>query len=124
MLMDYTADTQREYNVEKLVDEWIKIEDLDVEIDSVNKTVIDADTAYLVATSDAKKNRPVIVCRRMTEALASADTTSVGKERVVIDTGNMINVGSNRKFSRGKAGFEEYAAVLINSTVVAKFTRA
>jgi hypothetical protein len=124
MLMDYNANTFRDYGLEKLNIRHIPIESLSVDINATPTDVIDADTAYLVAVSDSKNNKPVLFARRKLAPIAASDTTvDSSKERAVIDTGNMINVGSNRKFARGKAGFEEYGAVLLNSKVVAKFSK-
>jgi len=123
-LMDFNADTQREFGIDKVVDEWIPIEDYEVEIDGTPTKVIGVDEAYLIAMSDSKGRRPVLFSRRKLDPIADAsDTTIVAKERAVIDTGNMIKVNTARKFARGKAGFEEFGAVLLNNNVVAKFNR-
>lgn len=125
MLMTYDANRFQQYKIEDLVSKWLPVEDLTVAVNGSTVHVIDPNTAYLVATSDAKANRPIVFSRRKLEAIATADTAiDSAKERAVIDTGNMINVGTNRKFSKGKAGYEEYGAVLLNSKVVAKFVRA
>ena len=124
VLMDYDSNKQREHGIGSIVDQHIPIEECTVVIDGITKTVIDVDDAYLIAVSDSKANKPVVFARRKLDPIAdAADTRLVAKERAVIDTGNMINVGANRKFSRGKAGFEDYGAVLVNSKVIAKFTR-
>lgn len=124
VLMDYDADKNRLISVDQLVARHIPVEELSVTIGGSPTTVIDPDVAYLVAVSDAKDNRPVLFARRKLDPIGDAmDTEIVAKERAVIDTGNMLNVGANRKFSRGKAGYQEYGAVLINSKTVAKFTR-
>lgn len=125
MLMDFTANTFRQYGLESLNIKHIPVEELSVEIAGVPTTVLDADTAYLVAVSDAKANKPVLFARRLLDGIQAPDTTvDTSKERAVIDTGNMINVASDRKFSKGKAGFEEYGAVLLNDKVIAKYVRA
>lgn len=125
VLLDYDSNKQREHGLGTLNVKHIPIEELSVTIDGVATTVIDADLAYLVAVSDAKDNKPVLFARRKTEALTdSMDTMGVNKERIVIDQGNLIPVGSVRKFSRSKTGFGEYGAVLLNSKTVAKFTRS
>lgn len=125
MLMDFNANTFRQYGLENLRIKHYPIEDLTVDVNgSGQQEVIDEDTAYLVAVSDAKGNKPVVFARRKISPLADmADTTIVAKERAIIDTGNMKNVGSTVKFARGKAGYEEYGAVLINKYTVAKFTK-
>lgn len=124
-LMDYVADTNREYALEKLNITHIPVLSWTVDIDgSGQEELIDPDTAYLVAVKDAKGNKPVLVARRAVAQLADmADTTAVAKDRIVIDTGNMKNIGATVKFARGKAGYEEVAMVLLNSKVVAKFTK-
>lgn len=125
MLMDYNEDKNRAFTADKLITRHIGIEECTVDIDTVTKTVIDPDVAYLVAVSDSKQNKPVLFARRKISDLADMpDTTASGKERIIIDSGNLINVGTNRKLSRSKTGYEEYGAVLLNNAVVAKFTRA
>lgn len=124
MLMDFTANTFRQYGLESLNIKHIPIEELSVTIAGSPTVVLAADTAYLVAVSDAKANKPVLFARRRLDGIQANDTTvDTSKERAIIDTGNMINVGTARKFSKGKAAFEEYGAVLLNDKVVAKFTR-
>lgn len=124
-LLNYDADKNQAVSILDIVDEHIKVENLSVTIDGSAKTVIDPDVAYLVATSDAKANRPILFARRRTTSLADAmDTQAMGKERIVIDGGNLINVGSDRKFSRSKTGFQEYSGTSINDKCYAKFTRS
>ena len=95
-----------------------------VTVDGSPVTVLGANEALLVATSDSMKNRPLLFTRRRTEDLAtSMDTTAVAKERIVIDGGNLLNVGTDRKFSRSKTGFQEYAGVSLNDKCYATFTR-
>lgn len=124
-LINYNADKNQAVDIMDIVDEHIKVEELSVTIDGTPTTVIGADTAYLVATSDAKQNRPLLFARRRTQDLTDAmDTEAMGKERIVIDGGNLINVGSNRKFSRSKTGFQEYSGTSLNDKTYAKFTRS
>lgn len=125
MLMDFNANTFRQYGLDNLRIKLQPIEELTVDVNgSGQASVIDPDVAYLVAVSDAKGNRPVVFARRKISPLADmADTKVIAKERAIIDTGNMKNVGSTVKFARGKAGYEEYGAVLINKYTVAKFTK-
>lgn len=125
MLMDFNANTFRQYGLENLRIKHVPIEDLTVDVNgSGQNEVIDADTAYLVAVSDAKGNKPVLFARRKIAPLADmSDTKVIAKERAIIDTGNIKNIGSTVKFARGKAGYEEYGAVLLNKYTIAKFTR-
>jgi len=125
MLMDFNANTFRQYGLENLRIKQYPIEDLTVDVNGSGQTdVIDPDVAYLVAVSDSKGNKPVVFARRKLAPLADmADTTIIAKERAIIDTGNMKNIGSTVKFARGKAGYEEYGAVLINKYTIAKFTK-
>ena len=124
MLMDFSANTFRQYGLNNLNIKHVPIESLDVTINGTPTTVLDADVAYLVAVSDSKANKPVLFARRKLAAISTSDTSvDSSKERVIIDTGNMINVAGDRKFSKGKAGFQEYGAVMLNDKVVAKFTR-
>src|SRR6185295_12754347 len=126
MLMDFNANTFRPYGLENLKIKHIAIEDLTVDTNASGQDeVIDSDVAYLVAVSDSKGNRPMLVARRsLSLANDMADTSMAPKDRIIIDTGNMKNVGAVVKFARGKAGYEEFGAVLINSKTVAKFTRS
>lgn len=125
MLMDFNQNTFRPYTIEKVVKEWIPIEECKVTVDASEKTVIDPDVAYLVAIKDSRNKKPILFSRRKLDPIADrADTTLVAKERAIMDTGNMITTDDpKRKFARGKAGFEEYGAVLLNAKVVAKFDK-
>jgi hypothetical protein len=124
-LMDFNQDTQRPFTIDKVVDQWISIEDCEVDVDSGTVKVIDPDIAYLVAVEDSAKKKPILFSRRKLDPIAGAsDTTLVAKERAVIDTGNMITTDDpKRKFARGKAGYQEYGAVLLNAEVCAKFDK-
>jgi len=126
VLMNYDADKNQAISLASAgISKHIPVEALDVEIGGVNTTVIDEDIAYLVAVSDSAQNKPGVFVRRKLVGIADAeDTKLVAKERAVISTGNMMNAGAVRKFSKGIAGFEEYSSTLVNSYVVAKFTRA
>lgn len=123
--MDFRANTFREYGLSNLNIKHIPIEDLTVDTNaSGQEDVIDPDTAYLVAVSDSMKNRPLLVARRDLRILMDiGDNTLEAQYRIIIDTGNIKNVGSVVKFARGKAGYEEFGAVLINAKTVAKFTK-
>jgi hypothetical protein len=125
MLMDYNANTFRAYGLESLNVKHIPVEDLTVDVDASGQaSVIDPDVAYLVAVSDSKNNKPLLFARRQLGiALDMADTQSAPKDRIVIDTGNMKNVGGVNKYARGKAGYGQIGAVMINSKVVAKFSK-
>jgi len=125
LLMGYNADKFREYGLSRLNIQQIPVESLSVTINGSPTTVLSADEAYLVAVSDSKNNKPVLFARRkMDSGIAAPDTTVVAKERIVIESGNLMNVGANRKFSKGIVGFEEYGMVMLNNAVVAKFTRS
>lgn len=126
-LMNYDADKNQAVTIFDVVSKHIPVEELTVTIDSVEKTVISADVAYLVAVSDSKRNRALLVARRkMSETTLMADTEMVDadKERIVISSGNGINVGDKRKVAKGFFGVEEYSATSLNDKVYAKFTRA
>lgn len=123
-LMDFEAGTYREFSIDKVVDQWISIEDLTVDVAGVTKNVIESNVAYLVAVSDSKGKKPILFSRRKLAGITDvADTKKAPKERVVMDTGNVINVGADAKFARGKAGFQQYGEVLLNAKVCAKFTQ-
>lgn len=124
-LMNYDADKNQAISLESAgVEKWIPIEELTVDVNSVSKTVIAANRAYLVAVSDSKNNKPGIFVRRKVANLGVvADTEVIAKERLVIMSGNLMNVGSTRKLSKAIAGFEEYSGTLVNVYTVAQFTR-
>jgi hypothetical protein len=123
MEMDFLDDKNRKHGVSDLVQAHYAIEDLQVEIDGSDTTVMNADVAYVVALSDSKGNKPGIFARRKLNNIDASDTVVSG-ERAVMTTGNMKPVGSNTKFSKGIAGFQEVGTVLLNSACVAKFSRS
>ncbi len=124
-LMSYDADKNQPVSIFDVVQKHIPIEDLKVTVSSVEKTVLAANVALLVAVSDSKKNRPLIVARRKTEQLAEmADTELVPKQRVIVSSGIGMNVGSSRKAAKGFFGLEEYSVTSTNDLVFAKFTRS
>lgn len=124
-LMDYDSDKNREHPITKYVDQWIPIDEYNVKINTVDTDVIDVDTAYLVAVSDSDDRKPILFARRKTTELTDmADTDPAEKERIMIVSGNLINVTTNRKLSKSVTGFGEYGAVLLNNSVCSKFTRS
>ncbi len=125
-LMNYDADKNQAVDIFKLVTKHIPIEELLVTIDGTPRTVLSADVALLVAVSDSKKNRSLLVARRKTGQLTEmADTEMLeqNKERIVISSGNAINEGTNRKFAKGFFSVEEYSATSLNDKTYAKFER-
>ena len=109
-----------------VVKKHIAIEELTVTIDAVEKTVMAANKAYVVAVADAKNNRSLVVARRKTGALNEMfDTEPAGddKERVVISSGNGKNVGSTRMFAKGFFIAEQYSATSLNDLTYSKYTR-
>lgn len=126
-LLNYDADKNQAVSIFDVVDKHIPIEELSVTIDGSATDVLSADVAYLVAVSDAKKNRPLLVARRQTSELAASFDTEMApasKERIVISTGNEINIGSNSKLAKGFIGYEEYSATSLNDKCYASFTRS
>jgi len=126
-LMQYDANKFQGVNIKDVVDMWIPIEALDFSLNGSATDVIDADTAYVVAVSDSKKNKPgYFIRRRMTPAIVSglADTTVIAQERAIIVTGANKPVATVEKFAKGIAGIELVGAVLTNSYTCAKFVRA
>ena len=125
-LLDYNENKERPVSVGMLVDEHIAVEALDVTISGVVKNIIEDDVAYLIAVSDAKRNKPGVMARRKignSMVALAQDTKVVNKERAIVFTGFQKSVDSVDKFALGYAGVEEYGAVLINSLTCAKFTR-
>lgn len=126
-LMNYDADKNQAVSIFDVVNKHIPIEELSVTIDGSPTTVLSADVAYLVAVSDSKRNRSLLVARRKTEQLtemADTERADEAKERVIISSGNGMNVGSTRKYAKGFFGAEEYSATSLNDKVYAKFTRS
>lgn len=125
-LMDKVANTFREYNLTKANIAHIEIPfDWTVDTDASGQaSVIDPDVAYLVAVSDSMDNRSILVARRDVSLAADLPgTENAGKDRIVMHTGNIKNVGSTVKLARGVIGYENFGAVIINTKTVAKFTR-
>jgi hypothetical protein len=126
-LMQYDANKFSPINIKDVVDMWVPVEDLQVTIGGVVTDVIDADTAYLVAVSDSKANKPGYFVRRKINAqilAGTTDTTMVAKERAVIVSGMIQPLGTVESFSKGIAGFEQVGIVITNSYTCAKFVRA
>ena len=126
-LMQYDANKFSPVNIKDVVDMWIPVEDLQVTIGGAATDVIDADTAYLVAVSDSKANKPGYFVRRKINAAilsGTTDTTMVAKERAVIVSGMIQPLGTVESFSKGLAGFEQVGIVITNSYTCAKFVRA
>jgi len=125
MLLNYDANKNQSVSIFDIVSKHIPIEELLVTIDGVPTTVLDPDVAYVVAVSDSKKNRSLVFARRKMGALTDmADTTLQEKERVIVSSGNGINVGATRKFAKGFFGAEEISITSINDKTYAKFTRS
>jgi hypothetical protein len=125
-LMQYDANKFSPVDIKDVVDEWIPVEDLQVTIGGSATDVIDADTAYLVAVSDSKANKPGYFVRRKINATilsGTTDTTMVAKERAVIVSGMIQPLGTVESFSKGLAGFEQVGIVLTNSFTCAKFVK-
>ena len=126
-LMQYDANKFSPVDIKDVVDMWIPVEDLQVTIGGAATDVIDADTAYLVAVSDSKANKPGYFVRRKINAhilAGTTDTTMVAKERAVIVSGMIQPLGTVESFSKGLAGFEQVGIVITNSYTCAKFVRA
>lgn len=126
-LSDYNEDKRREKTIKQMLDKHIPIENLEVYINGVKKEVIADDVGYLVAVSDAKRNKPGLMARRKISASMASlalDTTIVNKERAIVFTGLQKSVDAVDNWALGYGGLEEYGAVLINSLTVAKFTRS
>ena len=126
-LMQYDANKYSPVNIKDVVDMWIPLEALDVTVNGSPTVVLDADTAYLVAVSDSKKNKPgYFVRRKIDGSILSGlqDTTMVAKERAVIVTGMNKPVATVEKFAKGIAGLEQVGVVITNSYTCAKFVRA
>lgn len=124
-LMNYDADKNQAVSIFDVVQKHIPIEELAVTIDGTPTTVLGANVAYVCAVADSKMNRSLIFARRKVAELGEmADTDVLDKERIVVSSGNGLNVGAVRKLAKGFVGFEEYSATSINDKTYAKFTRA
>ena len=126
-LMQYDADKQIPVDISKVVDAWYPVEDLQVTIGGSATDVINEDTAYLVAVSDSKANKPGYFIRRKINAnilAGTTDTVIAAKERAVMVTGMIMPNATVESFAKGLCGFEQIGAVISNSYTVAKFVRA
>jgi hypothetical protein len=126
-LLNYDADKNQAVSIFDIVTKHIPIEELNVTIDGTEVTVIDPDVAYVVAVSDAKQNRSLIFARRRTDELnemADTEYMDANKERVVVSSGNGMNIGNARKLAKGFVGFEEYSATSINDKTYSKYIRS
>ncbi len=126
-LMNYDADKNQAVSIFDVVSAHIPIEELSVTINATPTTVLDADVAYLVAVADSELNKSLIFVRRKTEQLtemADTDDSGEGKERVIVNSGNGMNVGSSRKYAKGFFGAGEVSATSLNDFTYAKFTRS
>ena len=126
MLLNYDADKNSSVSIFDVVQKHIPIEELSVTIDGSATTVLAANKAMLVAVSDSKKNRSLLVGRRLLNQVTQKSDTEyvdVSAERVIVSTGNTINTASNLKLAKGFVGYEEYSATALNDKVFAVFTR-
>jgi hypothetical protein len=126
-LMQYDANKFQGVDIKDVVDMWIPVEDLQVTIGGAATDVINEDTAYLVAVSDSKANKPGYFVRRKINShilAGTTDTTMVAKERAVMVSGMIMPKGTVEQFSKGIAGFEQIGAVISNSYTCSKFVRA
>jgi hypothetical protein len=124
-LMDYTANTFRQYDLSTLKIRHIPVLGFTVDTDdSGQEAIIDPDAAYLVAVKDANGDMPVVFGRRdVTAAGDMADTQVEAKDTLIFTTGNVKPIaGGAVKYARGKAGYREIGAAIKNSKVVVKFT--
>jgi len=76
-LMNYDADKNQAVSIFDVVSAHVPIEELDVDVAGVTKTVISPDVAYLVAVSDSKANRSLVMARRKTVALTAMQDCSI-----------------------------------------------
>src|SRR3972149_5418999 len=94
-------------------------------MEAMDRKEIYSTLALVDAVSDSKKNRSLVFARRKMGALTDmADTTLQEKERVIVSSGNGINVGATRKFAKGFFGAEEISITSINDKTYAQFTRS
>ena len=125
-LLNYDADKNQAVSIYDVVKKHVPIEELSVTVDGSPTTVLSADVAYLVAVSDAKKNRSLLVARRKLADLTQKSDTefaSDARERVIVSTGNSNQVGANKLAAKGFYGFEEFSATSKNDKTYAQFTR-
>jgi len=125
-LMNYDADKNSSVNIFDVVKQHIPIEELSVTINGTPTVVLAANTALLVAVSDAKKNRSLLVARRqLGQVVQKSDTEYIdqGRERIIVSQGNQQAIGSNGTLSKGFVGFEEFSGTSLNDMTYAKFTR-
>jgi len=120
ILMDYSEDKNREVSLAKAgIAKWVKLEALTY-THSTSQTVFASDKALLVATSDAKGNRPVHFVRRKVQALE----TPGQKERIIVAAGPRIQVGANAKWAYAITAMEQFGTVVTNPYCVAVYKKA
>jgi len=103
-LLNYDADKNSSVSIFDVVKQHIPIEELSVTINGSATTVLAANKAILVAVSDAKKNRSLLVARRqLGQVVQKSDTeyADVAAERIVISTGNTVNVATELMLAKG-----------------------
>ena len=117
LLMDYNADKNREATLEKAgISQWVKVEGFQY-THSGTQTCLATDKALVVASSDAKENRCVDFVRRKVTDIDGAGE----KERVVVATGPIMQVGATPKLAYGIVAFEQYGVVVTNPRCVAVY---
>lgn len=125
-LMNYDADKNSSVSIFDVVQKHIPIEELSVTINGTPTVVLPANIAILVAVSDAKKNRSLLVARRqLGQVVQKSDTEymDVAAERIVISTGNTVNVSTDLLLAKGFVGYEEFSGTSLNDKTYAKYTR-
>jgi len=120
ILLNYKANKFLPVHLEDLGIIHFPVEAQQVTIDGSPVSVIDPNTAYLVALSDSQNNRIGDFVRRKTSTYENGDA----QERSVIASGTLINVGTSRKYAISVAVFEEFGLVVKNSKPLCKFVRA
>jgi hypothetical protein len=95
----------------------------------VTTSILPANVAYLVATSDVDGYKPFIFVRKKLDSVAMLGgvvTTNGDKpERLIIASPNPVTLsgGTTKYLAIGVMGFEEIAMAVVNPNAVAKFTR-
>lgn len=120
ILMDYFDNKQREVTVEKAgITKWIKVENYQY-AHSGTQTVMESDRAVVVATSDAKDNRPALFVRRRMPTTVGPDA----RERFTVATGPRTQVGTAVKLAFSLITVESFGAVVTNAKCFASYLDA
>lgn len=98
---------------------WITIPGYQVTINGTPTDILDADVAYLAAPDFTPRKETAHFVRRRTRDLNGNE-----KERIVVSTGPLTQVGTALKWAFGIVGAQATGCVVVNPKPFSKFTRS